>query len=283
MILVTGGAGFVGSNLVDSLIEQGYGVVIIDDLSTGKFNNINPKAQFIQHNVQDFEFGRWLRHNHNPEIIFHMAALARIQPSFHNAQETFKSNCSATINVLEYAKNCGAKVIYPGSSSAYHDIYANPYTFTKWAGEEQCKLYNKVYGVSVGIARFFNVYGPRQIEDGAYSTVVGVFEKQKREGKPLTVTGDGEQRRDFTHVQDIVDGLIALSKRDNQAEIFNFGTGKNYSINEVAMLFGGPIQYIPKRPGEALTTLADISEASEKLGYQPKHSLEEYIKNILPA
>ncbi len=276
MILVTGGCGFIGSNLVDRLIEMGEEVVVMDNLSTGKAENLNSQAELIGCNVQDFERFHMLP---KFDVIFHLAALARIQPSFHDPKTTYEANALGTWNMLELARYQGCKVVYAGSSSAYHDIHANPYTYTKWIGEEHCKLYNKVYGIPIGIARFFNVYGPRQIEDGAYATVIGVFERQRREGKPLTVTGTGEQRRDFTHVYDIVEGLIGLWKKEAPAQIYNFGTGVNYSINEVAEMFNHPYEHIPKRPGEAWITLADITEAKQDLGYEPTYNLEDYIWN----
>lgn len=279
-ILVTGGAGFVGSNLVDKLVGEGHDVTVWDNYVTGKPENVSKNAKLFCLDVSqplpdaDVDF----------EIIFHMAALARIQPSFAYPERTSAANVDGTYNMLELARKVGAKFIYPGSSSFYHDVYANPYTFTKWIGEEYCKLYSKVYGLSTVIARFFNVYGPKQIEDGAYATVIGIFEKQRRTGLPLTVTGTGEKRRDFTHVFDIVDGLIALSRDKWQGEIFNFGTGRNYSINEVATLFEPKeIVYLPNRPGEAEVTLADISESRRVLGYEPQHNLESYIKTFVQS
>lgn len=275
--LVTGGAGFIGSHLVDRLIEQGHDVMVWDALTTGKRENLNNKAWFTELYIE----------NLNPDYkypfdsVFHLAGEARIQPSFVHPLKVHDSNVSATIKVLEFARHNGSpKVVYAGSSSVYHDPYANPYSFTKHVAEEYCTLYNRVYGVPIALARFFNVYGKRQLEEGAYATVIGAFEKQKREGRPLTITGDGEQRRDFTHVSDIVDGLIAMAKCEKNEGIFNLGTGKNYSINEVATLFDCPFEYIPPRPGEARTTLADISVSRDVLGYSPKHDLESYIRSL---
>ena len=275
MIVVTGGAGFIGSTLVDKLIAKGHSVTIIDNLSTGKESNINRKADLVHYDVCD-KFP-----DIKAELVFHIAALARIQPSFKDPTTTFKANSLGTVNALEFARKNGVKIVYPGSSSAYENEYANPYTYTKWLGENHCKLYKRVYGVPIGIARFFNVYGPRQIDEGAYATVIGIFERQKKNNEPLTITGDGEQRRDFTHVDDITDGLIALAEKDTDQEIYQFGTGKNYSINEVAAMFKHPTTYIPKRPGEGWMTLADIREAKEKLSYKPKHNLAEYISRSI--
>jgi UDP-glucose 4-epimerase len=279
MILVTGGAGFIGSNLIDRLIADGEKVVTIDCLVTGNVKNLNLKVDFIQERVEDFDFSKLGK----PDVIYHLVSLARIQPSFHEPLETYKANCLSTMTVLDFARKTGTKVVFSGSSSAYHDTFANPYSYSKFISEEHCKLYHRVYGLPIAITRFFNVYGPRQLEDGAYATVIGIFEKQWREGKPLTVTGTGEQRRDFTHVNDIVSGLMALSKTEVGEEIFNLGTGRNYSINEVARMFGDKISYIPARPGEAWVTLADISRSREVLGYEPKNSLADYIKRQTSA
>jgi UDP-glucose 4-epimerase len=277
--LVTGGAGFIGSNLVDALIEEGHDVTVWDNFSTGSFENINPSAHFYKMNLESLEPEAIL---HKFETIFHLGALARIQPSFKKPAETHDANVTGTIKVLEVAKKCNAKVVYAGSSSFYHDVYANPYTFTKWIGEEYCKLYNKVYDVPVAIARFFNVYGFRHLAEGPYATVVAIFEEQKKNYKTLTVTGDGEQRRDFTNVDDIVSGLIAMSKDNWDGEIFNLGTGRNHSINELANLFEPKsIEYLPKRPGEADVTLADINLTQEKLGWNPEVVLEDYIKDFI--
>jgi UDP-glucose 4-epimerase len=277
-ILVTGGAGFVGSNLTKKLLEKGYKVTVWDNLSTGKEENIPSEAVFqytdISYHIASGQF----------DAIFHLAAKARIQPSFNHPKLNHETNVSGTVNILEHARKYNIPVIYAGSSSVYFDHYANPYSFSKWLGEEYCQLYSRVYGLNTAIARFFNVYGPNQLEEGDYSTVIGIFEKQKREGKPLTITGTGEKRRDFTNVFDICAGLIAImeAKTQWQGEIFNFGCGRNYSINEVAAMFEPKeIAYLPNRPGEADITLADISHSQEILGYTPKIQLEDYIKEVI--
>jgi UDP-glucose 4-epimerase len=280
-VLVTGGAGFVGSNLVDRLVNDGHDVYVWDNLVTGKKENVNSNAKFFYISVDSIS-PEYVYKTLCFDVIFHLAALARIQPSFKMPVENLNCNVVSTMRALELARLCKARFVYSGSSSFYHDVYANPYTFTKWQGEECCKLYNKVYGVSTAIARFFNVYGPRHICEGDYATVIGIFEKQRAEGLPLTVTGDGQQRRDFTHVNDIVDGLVRMSKDNWNADVFNLGTSKNHSVLEVAKMFKPKeIKFLPKRPGEAKDTLADTSFTQEKLGWKAKESLEEYVKEFV--
>jgi len=281
-ILVTGGAGFVGSNLTDTLINEGHDVVIVDNLATGDINNINPKARFINWDVRNsFDIHRFLG-SYNPEIIYHIAALARIQPSFGRPYDTIEVNAQGTARVLDYARKKDCKVIYSGSSSFYFDPHINPYAHSKWIGEEHCKMYNKTYGLSVAIARFFNVYGHRHVKQGDNANVLGIFEHQKENNLPLTITGTGNQRRDFTHISDICDGLMAMSRNHWNAEIFNLGRSHNYSINEVAKMFQPKeIIYVPSRKGEAQDTLADITKSKELLNWEPKHNLPDYINSFL--
>ena len=219
--------------------------------------------------------------NESFDLIYHLAALARIQPSFKDPLTYLSIDIMGTSNVLEFARRCNARVVYAGSSSAYGGPMLNPYAFAKFTGEQTCELYNKVYGLSTVTARFFNVYGERQPTTGAYATVVGVFEKQHEVGNALTVTGTGEQRRDFTHVSDIVEGFKLLGQESWNAEVFQLGTGKNYSINELANMFGGDIKYIEKRPGEAWTTLADYGVMLAATGWVPKVRLEDYVQKKL--
>jgi UDP-glucose 4-epimerase len=275
--LVTGGAGFVGSHLVDQLVLQGHEVIVWDDFTTGRKENRNPKASYYAIGVESISPQY---HDKKYDAIFHLAGEARIQPSFLKPLSVHESNVTGTAKMLELARLQRCRFVYAGSSSVYHDMFANPYSFSKQIAEHYCTLYHRIYGVPVAIARFFNVYGPRQLEEGAYATVIGVFEKQKRDNTPLTITGNGEQRRDFTHVLDIVDGLIGMVEEDHQADIYNLGTGTNHSINEVAALFKHPKQYIPKRPGEAWTTLADISLSKQRLGYEPKRKLVDYVESL---
>ena len=208
-------------------------------------------------------------------------------------ENDLKNNLDSTLNILEYAREKGGiPVVYAGSSSKHHGLYGSPYAWSKWQGEELCKLYNKVFGVPMGICRFYNVYGEYQLEDGDYATVLGIFEKQYREGRPLTITGDGEQRRDFTHIEDIVDGLVKCGNSllipnaynaKVSGEEFELGRGINFSINELAEMFGEnyPTKYIPARNGEYPSTLCTDENASKLLGWTPSKNVEDYIESII--
>ena len=276
--LVTGGCGFVGSNLVDRLVQLDYQVIVIDDLRAGRQEYCNLEAKYI---FEDFREVLKNKKDESIDVIFHLAACARIQPSFAAPLYTYENNALGTAIVAEFAKHSGAKVVYSGSSSIYYDTHASPYTFSKWQGEEVLKMYSHVYDLDAAIVRFFNVYGPRNPIIGQYTPVIAIFEEQIKAGKPLTVVGDGEQRRDFTHISDICDGLIAVSEHSWSAEIFNIGTGTNFSMNEIAEMFGGEKEYIPERRNEAKETLADNSKAKELLGWSAKHTLPDYIEGFL--
>ena len=281
--LITGGAGFIGTNLVKKFLQGGYKVASFDNYSTGLKKNEQKGCKYFNLDlgqVKDYEFLV-----EKPDAIFHLAALARIEPSFEYPRQTFEDNVNSTLNILDYARKHDIKVIYAGSSSYHGGVYENPYTYTKWQGEELCKLYSKVYNLKTIICRFYNVYGPYQIINGAYSAIVGIFQRQYLNNKPLTITGDGEQRRDFTHVDDIVEGvikcgidLITVDNSKANGETFEFGRGINYSINEVANMFGGEKKYIPSKKGEVRDTLCVDLKAKELLNWNPRRNLEDYIK-----
>ena len=275
-VVVTGGAGFIGSHLVDRLIDQGHTVYVIDNFSSGYRENLNPKATLWEGNVRQFFYLPV-----KPDLIYHLAAISRIQPSFADPYHTYLVNSTGTMAMLEFAKRHKCRMVYAGSSTACDDVMLNPYAFFKHQGEQCCKLYSRLYGVSTVIARFFNVYGPRQIEEGEFATVLGIWEQQYKNKQPLTITGNGEQRRDFTHVDDIVNGLLAMSVKDWKGNIFNLGSGKSYSLNEVAKMFGSEIQYIPTRPGEARATEAKITYSKRMLKWKPEKDLEQYIKCLI--
>ena len=290
-MLVTGGAGFVGTNLIKRLLKDNHEVISIDNYSTGKMQNHQDGCQYHDFDLSSSHtLGIYVDHGSYPswrddeyDVVFHIGALARIQPSLRNPYKFIFNNFVSTLNVLETARKNNIKVVYAGSSTFHHGLYSSPYAWSKYSGEELCKLYSSVYDLSTAICRFYNVYGPYQLEDGEYSTVLGIFEKQYREGKPLTITADGEQRRDFTYIDDIVDGLVKCSEHNFKAEFFELGKGVNYSINEVANMFGEdyPWEYIPARKGEYDVTLADYSKAKLKLGWEPKGDITQYIKSII--
>ena len=285
-ILVTGGAGFIGTNLIKRLLDDGHDVIAIDNYYTGTKDN---EHEHCKYNHGDIREDCILDGIDSVEVIFHLAALARIQPSFEEPTDTIDTNSLGTQRVLEYARKHGnVPVVYAGSSSVHGDIHANPYSFSKWQGEELCKMYEQIYGLNVTICRFYNVYGDYMATEGEYRTAISIFLEQYRSGEPLTITGDGEQRRDFTQVDDIVDGLIrcgkGLSGSDDRVvitgKIFELGRGKNYSINEIASAFGNyPTEYIDKRPGEMRNTLNTDTKAKDMLGWNPKGDIIEYIKN----
>lgn len=294
-VIVTGGAGFIGSHLVDRLVDAGHEVLVIDNLSTGKKENLNPKAKFIEADIADYDSIK--DYFSGADVVFHLAALARIQPSIKNPLPPHDANATGTLNVLWAAKNAGVgKVVYSGSSSAYgdHDPSeypldenaesrpTSPYAVTKMMGEQYCKLFSKLYDLPTVTLRYFNVYGERQITEGAYATVIGIFLNQRENGRAMTVIEDGaEKRRDFTHVSDVVDANILAWQSDvSGGEIFNIGYGKNFSIDEVAKIIGGEIDRIPKKPGEYLLTLADNTKARKKLGWDPKVSLEQGVDEL---
>ena len=290
-MLVTGGAGFVGTNLIIRLMKDGHEVVSVDNYSTGKKENHQEGCQYHDFDLSSpHTLGIYVDHGSYPswrddnyDVIFHIGALARIQPSLINPYKSIFNNFVSSLNIFEYARRNNVKVVYAGSSTFHHGLYSSPYAWSKYSGEELCKLYSSVYDLSTAICRFYNVYGPYQLEDGEYSTVLGIFEKQYREGKPLTITADGEQRRDFTYIDDIVDGLVKCSEHNFKAEFFELGRGVNFSINEIVDMFGKeyPREYIPARKGEYDVTLADYSKAKLKLGWEPKGDITQYIKTII--
>ena len=277
-IIVTGGAGFVGTNLIKRLLKEGHKVFSIDNYSTGKKENKQKDCVYI--NVDINNLGHINKLFSDIDIIFHMAALARVQPSFKKPKETVFTNVNGTLSILNLAKENNTPVIYAGSSSFHHGLYTNIYSWSKHAGEQLCKLYSDIYGLNIAICRFYNVYGPYQLEDGEYSTVLGIFEKQYRNNELLTVIGNGKQRKGFTHIDDIVDGLYKCIGKEFKAEIFELGRGINYSINEVVDMFETEKKYIPLRDGEYNETLCDYTKASKLLGWKPKINLQDYINKI---
>tara|TARA_R110000744_G_scaffold128207_2_gene235206 strand:- start:10791 stop:11675 length:885 start_codon:yes stop_codon:yes gene_type:complete len=284
-ILVTGGLGFVGSNLVDTLATM-YGpecIHVIDNLSSESSSKDykHPGVKYFIEDIRNIN-NKWAVRGYN--LIFHLAGLARIQPSFENPVEYVDVNCGGTAKVMELARLLDAKLIYSSSSSINNGEYKTPYTFSKWAGEEVAKTFSHCYGLKSAICRFYNVYGPREPMTGNYATVIRKFQRQYINGEPLTIVGDGNQRRDFTHVNDIVDGLIKVSEVPfiGPAELHHLGSGTNYSINELANMFTGhPTKHESLRRGEGEVTLADYSKTFKRLGWKSKQNLEEYIREFI--
>lgn len=293
--LVTGGAGFIGSNLVDSLIADGHDVTVIDNESAESNEQFywNPQAKNYLCCITDYTMTRNLYEGQ--DVVFHMAAESRIQNCISDPLKAVETNLLGTATVLQCARVCGVRrVIYSSTSSAYGlaNPYPNvetmptdclnPYSVTKVGGEELCKMYSRLYGLQTLIFRYFNVYGERQPIRGQYAPVVGVFLRQKAAGNDMTVVGDGEQRRDFVHVKDVVQANILASKFSPAndyiwGQIYNIGTETNHSVNDIARMIGGKSVNIPPRDGEARITLSDCTKAKTHLGWNAKVSIDQWI------
>lgn len=296
--LVTGGCGFIGSHMVDKLLKEGFDVVVLDNLSTGRLLNLehhknNSKLSVNIADISDFE--KILPYFKDVDWVFHLAALADIVPSIEKPLEYHRSNVDGTINVLECSKiNKVKRIIYAASSSCYGipDVCPTPetaeirpqypYAVTKFLGEKYVLYWNQIYELPVTSMRFFNVYGPRSRTSGTYGAVFGVFLSQKLNNKPYTVVGDGKQTRDFTFVTDIVNACFMAAGNNNAiGKIMNVGSDNTYSVNQLVELLGGEIIYIPKRPGEPDCTYADISKIKEVLNWKPLVSFEQGVKIML--
>lgn len=291
--LVTGGAGFIGSNLVDFLLNKGNEVVVIDNESSDSNEKFywNEKAKNYKYDICDYE--KIYPLFEGIDVVFHLAAEARIQPCILNPKKAIETNVKGTFNVLEASrKNNVKRVIYSSTSSAYglknkpplrEDMQKdclNPYSVTKTCGEELCLMYNNLYELETVVFRYFNVYGPRQPVRGQYAPVIGIFLRQKNNSESLTIVGDGLQKRDFTHVEDIVMANYLASNLENKKcvnNIINVGTGKNHSILEIANMISNNYVFIDPRLGEAKETLADTSKIFEIFSWKPSNKLEEYI------
>jgi UDP-glucose 4-epimerase len=291
--LVTGGAGFIGSNLVDRLLELGHEVVVIDNEYSDAHDHFywNDKAQNYKYDICDYENTRTLYDGVN--YVFHFAAEARIQPAILNPIEAVKINAVGTCTVLQCAREAGVKrVMYSSTSSAYgkneppnietqYEDCLNPYSVSKVAGEKLCKMYTDLYGLPTVIFRYFNVYGERQPLRGQYAPVIGIFLRQRAAGEPLTIIGDGEQRRDFTYVGDVCNAniLAAITDVDSDAfgQVYNVGTGVNYSINEVARMISDNTTNIEPRPGETRFSLANNQKICKTFGWNSTMDLKEWV------
>jgi UDP-glucose 4-epimerase len=298
--IVTGGAGFIGSHIVDRLCELGHEVIVIDNETSTVHENFwyNPTVKYnnnyYKYDIADYDRIRPLFEG--VDYVFHLAAESRIQPAIENPLLCFRTNAFGTAVILQCAREAGVKkVMYSSTSSAYGlknvppleetmpNDCLNPYSVAKTSGEEACKMYSKLFGVETVIFRYFNVYGPREPLKGPYAPVVGLFIRQAKAGEPLTIVGDGLQRRDFTHVDDVVDANILAMRCDKiiAGQTFNIGTGKNHSVLELAKMISSLIKFIPPRPAEARETLANNTKAKSVLGWNPKKQIGDYIKENL--
>jgi UDP-glucose 4-epimerase len=279
LILVTGGAGFVGTNLIKQLLKKGHRIVSIDDYSTGKKeNHINHKdVQYIERDILDIDPNDF---QYKPALIYHLAAKARIQPSFEQPLEYIRVNYEGTLNLIKLCINRNIPLIYAGSSSHHSGKFKNPYTFSKDMGEEIIQLYQKHFGLKASIARFYNVYGPHQLTEGGYTTLIGRWINNIKNGLPCEIYGDGSKRRDFTHIDDIVEGLNRIMKQEAYGHIFELGREKNHSVLDVAEMFNINPIHVEDKPGEALETLSDSSLAKDILAWEPKINLKDYIKKL---
>ncbi|MFZ2150094.1 MAG: NAD-dependent epimerase/dehydratase family protein [Minisyncoccia bacterium] len=291
-IIVTGGAGFIGSHIVDALIEEGYEVHVVDNMSAGRKENINPKA--VLHIVDIREKEKLIPIFTNAKYVFHEAAFPQVQYSIENPVETNAINVEGTLNILEVSRiNKVKRVIFASSSAVYGDqdilpitesmeaSPLSPYGAQKYIGEVYMKLYAQIYGVETISLRYFNVYGPRQSASGAYASAIPKFIEFRQKNEPLSITGDGEQTRDFVNVKDIVSANILAMKGDKvgKGEVLNIGGNNQYSINYIAKLVGGEVSYIPPRI-EPRNTQAGISKAKEFLNWEPRVVLEEGIEEL---
>ena len=292
--LVTGGCGFIGSNIVDRLISDGHEVIVLDNKSAdnAKFF-VNEKAQYACQDISNYQLTNTFYAG--VDYVFHLAAESRIGPSIDNPLDTVQKNCLGTATVLQCARKWGVKkVMYSSTSSGYGnnphpnvetqpDDCLNPYSVTKIAGEKLCKMYTDLFGMKTVTFRYFNVYGDRAPRTRQYSPVIGIFFRQRDASEDLTIVGDGEQRRDFVHVSDVVSANLAAAFNDvddeHYGQVYNVGSGKNYSVNEIASWISDKQVHLPERVGEVRVSLANIDKIKNVFGWEPKVDLEEWVRS----
>lgn len=293
--VVTGGAGFIGSHVVDALLARGLRVAVIDDFSTGRPDNLRHVAGRVELHEADIAVpGAWQAVLEGADWVLHLAALADIVPSIQRPLDYFRANVDGTFHVLEAARAAGVRrLVYAASSSCYGipDAYPTredaeirpqyPYALTKRLGEELVMHWAQVYGLPAVSLRLFNVYGPRSRTSGTYGAVFGVFLAQKLAGKPFTVVGDGTQTRDFTYVTDVADAFVTAAASDARGEILNVGSGATVSVNRLTELLGGDVTHIPKRPGEPDCTFADVTRIREVLGWSARVDIATGVGHVL--
>jgi nucleoside-diphosphate-sugar epimerase len=297
IVLVTGGAGFIGSHLADALLERGLAVRVLDNFLTGSRQNLDPRAELVEADIRE-------RAALEPafagvDCVFHTAALPRVGLSIERPLETHLVNVVGTLNVLLAARAAGVRrVVYSGSSSVYGEQLGeqprlplresmtpnplSPYALQKLMGEEYVRMFHRLYGLGGLSLRYFSVYGPRMDLEGAYATVIGAFMRARREGRPLQIRGDGEQRRDFTHVRDVVRAnLAAMDCALDDGSAVNVGRGQAQSVNRIAELVGGPRVNVAPRPGEPRDTLADLARSHAILGWSPEVETEDGVRELM--
>jgi UDP-glucose 4-epimerase len=298
--VVTGGAGFIGSNIVNHLVNEGHTVYVIDDLSSDAHDEFyfNFKAKYYHYSVVDYVMCSDVFNRAKPDFVLHLAAEARIQNCIEDPTKAYETNLMGTLNILALCKKYKVQRLVLSTTSAIYGLKntgplheemppdcLNSYSLSKWNAEHACKIYSTMYGVDTVCLRYFNVYGPNQPKKGPYAPVIGVFSRQKEAGQPLTVVGDGEQTRDYIHVYDVVAANITACNYPEllHGEVYNVGTGKNYSVNWIAnKIQPNPslITHIPARQGEAKDTIANINKINSNLGWEPSISLEDWLSNV---
>lgn len=274
-VLVTGGAGFVGTNLIKRLLKEGHEVQSLDNYSTGLKSNEVDGCRYWTGDIQNI-----CTMDKDFDVVFHMAAIARIEPSFKRPEDYIETNFNGTYEVVKFCVKNNIPLIYAGSSSKHSGRFKNPYTFSKDLGEDIITLYQTYFALHAATARFYNVYGPNQLLEGGYTTIIGRWINNIQNGIQCEIYGDGEQRRDFTHVDDIVDALILIMNKRAYGYEFELGRGKNYSVNEVAEMFGITPVYKDGKIGEARHTLNEDKTAEKILGWNPTRELKAYIDSL---
>ena len=280
-ILITGVLGFIGKNLAKKLVADGHDVIGLDNYEIGKPADEVDGVRYLPWDIEQIEYLK----GDSIDLCFHLAALSRIQPSFEQPSETFRVNARGTEAVCEWARHNNVKVVYSGSSSQWHDPFLSPYALYKKLGEDVCKLYRMIYNSNIEIARFYNVYGEGEITEGKWAAVIGKWRGQVEQNHPITIVGDGEQRRDFTHIDDIIDGLIKIGfGTETHEDAWELGTGFNYSLNEVADLFIEKFSavkvYMTNERGNYKETIRVNNDAIDRLGWSPTDKLKEYINSL---
>ncbi|MEK7574982.1 MAG: NAD-dependent epimerase/dehydratase family protein [Patescibacteria group bacterium] len=282
-ILVTGGAGFIGSNLIEQLVkDSGNELYSLDNYSTGSKANHISGATYIEGDTRDI--GELVKIK--PDLVFHLGEYSRVEKSFEDMDLVWRSNKDGTFAVIEFCRANGAKLVYAGSSTKFGDgglgRDQSPYAWTKASNTELVKNYGNWFGLEYAITYFYNVYGPREISTGGFATVVGIFKEKRKEGMPITVVSPGTQTRIFTHVDDIVRGLILVGEKGD-GDGYGLGANEEYSILDIAKMFGGEIEILPPRAGNRMTSTIDLSRSRDELGWQAEKSIRNHIEEFLAS